>query len=68
MDQKDSMSGRVDMTEVANEGEVANESGVAPQQKTTTFMVLFSLYIGLAGWIYNFDLGQITFLPPFEHI
>lgn len=28
------------------------------QQKTTSFVILFSLYIGLAGWIYNFDLGR----------
>jgi hypothetical protein len=28
------------------------------EPETTLFMILFSLYIALAGFIYNFDLGQ----------
>lgn len=41
--------------------ENANESTtITPlQQKTTMFMILFSLYIALAGVIYNFDLSMI---------
>ncbi|KAF3389864.1 hypothetical protein DPV78_011613 [Talaromyces pinophilus] len=36
--------------------EADNENASPRQQKTTTFMVLFSFYIALSGWIYNFDL------------
>jgi hypothetical protein len=27
-------------------------------QKTTKQMIFISLYVALAGWIFNFDLGQ----------
>lgn len=33
------------------------------QQKTTRFMILFPLYISLAGWVYNFDLGSDIGFP-----
>jgi hypothetical protein len=29
-----------------------------PPQKVTPFMIFFSLWIALAGWIFNFDLGE----------
>lgn len=41
------------------EDRVASENAPPERQKTTPFMIIFSLYIALAGWIYNFDLGQI---------
>lgn len=63
MSPKESLSGQVEMAEFADESVMP----VAGQQKTTRFMVFFSLYIALAGWIYNFDLGQNTYMSPLEH-
>jgi hypothetical protein len=52
---KKSFSGQFEMVEHADE----NVRAAPVEQKTTVYMVLFSLYIGLAGWIYNFDLGKV---------
>ncbi len=57
MSQKSAI-GQAQMVEHADENVTP---GPVEQQKTTTFMILFSLYIGLAGWIYNFDLGKTNF-------
>ena len=45
--------------EVVGGGGVGNGNEIMDplKPKTTLFMTFFSLYIGLAGWIYNFDLG-----------
>lgn len=40
--------------------EDTNRRTAMPAQKTTRLMGLFSLYIALAGWIYNFDLGKMS--------
>ncbi len=56
MDQKESMPKHVDV-EVKDSGNV-DAITLPPQQKTSRFMIFFSLYIALAGWIYNFDLGK----------
>jgi hypothetical protein len=63
MDHKETMS---DNVEVRDRDDV-HETGVFPQQKTTKFMVFFSLYIALAGWIYNFDLGKLNTLTYSDH-
>lgn len=58
-DKRDSTPHHVEMTEMSNQ---ALRDDLRPeQQRTTRFMVFFSLYIALAAWIYNFDLGKYPF-------
>lgn len=52
IDQKDAMSSHLELND-----DSARDGPPAPQQETTKFMIFFSTYIALAGWVYNFDLG-----------
>jgi hypothetical protein len=43
---------------------VPPEGNPNPPQEATRFMIFFSLWIALAGWIFNFDLGK----RPSQHL
>ncbi len=55
-DEKKDLTGKVAMHESQVEHVVPPR--VLSGQRATKEMILFSIYIALAGWIFNFDLGN----------
>ena len=65
MDQKEILPRHV---EVSDHGNDAAKTDLPPEQQgTTKLMVFFALYIGLAAWMYNFDLGK-NLIPKFTRL
>lgn len=61
MDEK-SMEFEVDGTnhlEDSHSADGGHQGLVGRPLKTTAYQVIFSAFVGISGWMYNFDLGEL---------
>ena len=57
-----SMKFQVDGTnhlEDSHSGEGSPHGLVGKPLKTTAYQIIFSAFVGISGWMYNFDLGEL---------
>jgi hypothetical protein len=62
-DVKTDMAPTTETKEYSVENAVPARSSTPSSQKATKQMMFISLYVSLAGWIFNFDLGMSSALP-----
>lgn len=48
---------------VHGKDELDQPTSSAVLQGTTLYQVIFSMLIGISGWMYNFDLGEYSYCP-----
>lgn len=50
---------------IAEHVDDTSENETAPERpKSTKRMIFLGVYVGMAGWMYNFDLGEQRVLRP----